>query len=169
MRGESGGFESLDGEGEEMRQPVCAHCGERIGQQHSEECELDGEVRVGDLIGMDAAAVFGEDYASRTLPETVHIAGPDMSVDGVMRQRCAWCGALLLEYNLANIMVQVEPGETAMAPAMFAPGVHVRVAGVWPVMHVAVEPEVHPPDAEHPGAFVIPENSCMGLDIDVTR
>lgn len=33
----------------------------------------------------------------------VHIAGPAIRAGDVIRQRCAWCGALLSEHDLARI------------------------------------------------------------------
>lgn len=37
----------------------------------------------------------------------IHIAGPAITIDNQQRQRCAWCGAVLLEYDLYNIAVPV--------------------------------------------------------------
>ncbi len=37
-----------------------------------------------------------------------HIAGPDITIDGrYLRQRCAWCGDVLLEYDLERVAVPV--------------------------------------------------------------
>ncbi|MEZ0077383.1 hypothetical protein [Planotetraspora sp. GP83] len=35
----------------------------------------------------------------------VHIAGPDIQVGAQLRQRCAWCGAVLLDYDLSCVAV----------------------------------------------------------------
>lgn len=35
----------------------------------------------------------------------IHIAGPDIQVGAQLRQRCAWCGAVLLDYALDRIAV----------------------------------------------------------------
>jgi hypothetical protein len=35
----------------------------------------------------------------------IHIAGPDIQVGSQLRQRCAWCGAVLLDYALDRIAV----------------------------------------------------------------
>lgn len=50
-----------------------------------------------------------------------HIAGIDVTIgtDGgdLMRQRCAWCGEVLLEYNLARVAVPVgQEGPPATFP-----------------------------------------------------
>lgn len=37
--------------------------------------------------------------------EIIHIAGPVITFNRTARQRCAWCGALIQEYDLANIGV----------------------------------------------------------------
>lgn len=34
----------------------------------------------------------------------VHIAGLDVRVGSQLRQRCGWCGAVIIDVNLANIM-----------------------------------------------------------------
>jgi hypothetical protein len=34
----------------------------------------------------------------------VHIAGPVLQVGNQLRQRCGWCGAVLLDYDLANTL-----------------------------------------------------------------
>lgn len=43
-----------------------------------------------------------------------HIAGTPVTVNNRQRQRCAWCGHILIDYDLANIAVPVgqegEPG-----------------------------------------------------------
>lgn len=37
----------------------------------------------------------------------VHIAGLDVQVGTLLRQRCAWCGEVLIDYDLARIAVPV--------------------------------------------------------------
>lgn len=61
-------------------------------------------------------------------PEAVvHIAGACLTVFGIfMRQRCDWCGVILLEYDLRRIAVPVDqPGP----PPSWIPGSLVRVDG----------------------------------------
>lgn len=43
------------------------------------------------------------------MSEIVHIAAPPVAVEGVIRQRCAWCGALIEEKDTANMAVAVDP------------------------------------------------------------
>lgn len=119
-------------------------------------------------------------------PGQVHIAGPDLQVSGVVRQRCAWCGALILEHDLANMASPIEcvdcedqggedgqPCPTCkrtepMRPAVWTPGALVLVQGTWPRMTTTIEPVVQP-DGTPEGAFAIPPNSCMSIEPDVTR
>ena len=37
----------------------------------------------------------------------IHIAGPDVQVGAQLRQRCAWCGALLIDYALGQLDYEV--------------------------------------------------------------
>lgn len=36
------------------------------------------------------------------MTEIIHFAGPTIAYDGVRRQRCLWCGALIDEHVVAN-------------------------------------------------------------------
>lgn len=83
-----------------------------------------------------------------------HIAGIDVQVGARLRQRCAWCGAVLIDYDLANIAAPV--GQEGR-PATWTIGGLVEVDGG---LSVAVD---HEP--EHP----LPDNACAKLDADVTR
>lgn len=59
-----------------------------------------------------------------------HIAGLNVTVqDRYLRQRCAWCGVVLLDYDLANIQVAVVPGEEPTGPATWPVGELVTVNG----------------------------------------
>lgn len=85
--------------------------------------------------------------------QVTHIAGSCITMFGrYMRQRCEWCGVVLLEYDLARIAVPVgQPGP----PASWAPGVLVRVDG-------ALSAEVEPVVEEEAGATHIrlPMDAC---------
>jgi hypothetical protein len=84
----------------------------------------------------------------------VHIAGPDVQVGGQMRQRCAWCGALLADYDLAHVAAPIGQDPT---PAMWPAGELVAVDGPasWTVPHT---------DGEQ-----LPSNACAQLDPAATR
>ena len=84
----------------------------------------------------------------------VHIAGLDVQVNGRQRQRCAWCGALLLDYDLANIAVPV--GQEG-PPALWQFGTLVMVDGNLSVL------------VEYAEGQPLPEGACGRLDPEVTR
>lgn len=80
----------------------------------------------------------------------IHLTGPDVMVEGrFVRQRCAWCGVTILDYDLER--TQSIDGKP---PSMFATGRFVEVEdGVMSLLEV-----------DH-----IPDTSCMLLDPAVTR
>jgi hypothetical protein len=93
----------------------------------------------------------------------VHFAGQDMEINGVKRQRCLWCGSLLIEWDLARVMVRVpEDGSPPVGPGVFEVGANIGQADG---MSWIVPKEEHP---EHPGSYVIPDASCALLDPSVT-
>lgn len=47
------------------------------------------------------------------MAEIVHLAGPQIEYDGVQRQRCCWCGAVIEEKPLERMAVAIQPGESA--------------------------------------------------------
>lgn len=56
-----------------------------------------------------------------------HIAAPEITInDRYMRQRCGWCGEVLVEYDLARVAV---PAGTDPRPATWEPGALVTVDG----------------------------------------
>jgi hypothetical protein len=87
----------------------------------------------------------------------VHPAGLDVSIGPLLRQRCAWCGTVLVDVDLAA---------TASTGGASYP--------TWPVgalveIDGGVSFTVDPvPSAESEGVTV-PDNCCMKLDPDVTR
>lgn len=83
----------------------------------------------------------------------IHIAGVHVQVGQQLRQRCAWCGAVLLDYDLASIAVPVGQDPT---PATWPPGGLVLVDGS---MSATVE---------HADGASLPDGSCGKLDPAVT-
>lgn len=92
-----------------------------------------------------------------------HLAGTKVEANGRLRQRCAWCGALLFDYELANVAVAGdewrEPG-TAEPDTWWRVDDHAVARYGW-----RVEPEPHP---DNPERIKIPDDSCMRLDPDAT-
>ncbi len=88
-----------------------------------------------------------------------HVAAQEVTFDGrYQRQRCAWCGAVLIDLDLTNVAVQVEPGEEAKPPGCWPVGALIRVEGVNPKVTAVVG---------EPGEKV-PDDCCMLLDSEVT-
>ena len=83
----------------------------------------------------------------------VHIAGPDVTIDNQLRQRCAWCGAVLIDYALERIAV---PEGQDPRPGTWPVGALVEVDGnaSWIRDHV---------DGE-----LLPGNACGQIDHEVT-
>lgn len=84
----------------------------------------------------------------------VHIAGNDVQVGPYLRQRCAWCGAVLVDYDLT--LVAVPEGQDPR-PATWPVGGLVEVDG-----HVSST-------VPHEDGKQLPENACAQLDPAVTR
>ncbi len=85
-----------------------------------------------------------------------HIAGIELTIgDTLLRQRCGWCGAVLLDYDLSRVAV---PAGQDPRPGTWPVGELVRVDG--PVSTVV---------PHTPGLDRLPEDACALLDPAVTR
>lgn len=87
------------------------------------------------------------------MTSVVHIAGVHLAVNTLVRQRCAWCGALLVEFREAVARFdESEPG-----PAVWPVGHFVAVDGgmKWLVLYEDGNP--------------FPDGLCASLDPAVTR
>lgn len=90
-----------------------------------------------------------------------HLAGPAITVDGrYMRQRCSWCGAVLLDYDLANVGVP----EGQDGPSGWALDAMIRQSD-----HGAVSYVVEPERSATGDGVKLPDDSCMRIDPEVTR
>lgn len=88
------------------------------------------------------------------MSEVVHIAGPDITVNNQLRQRCGWCGATLVDYALDRIAVPI--GQDWRPPT-------------WPVGGLVA---VYGPASwvvEHADGDKLPPACCAVLDPEVTR
>lgn len=83
----------------------------------------------------------------------VHIAGYQVRVNQLLRQRCAWCTVVLIDYDLDRVAVPVGQDPT---PATWPPGELVEVDGnaSWIVPHE---------DGQQ-----LPAQACANLDAAVT-
>lgn len=86
----------------------------------------------------------------------VHIAGSDVTVGAQLRQRCAWCGAVLADYLLDRIMYEVSTPPEERKPATWPVGALVEIDGgvSWVVEHEDGDP--------------LPVNACGNLAAEVT-
>lgn len=92
------------------------------------------------------------------------MAGIDIRYENHLRQRCAWCYALLIDDDLTMIQVRTEDlvdGE--FIPAIWPVGAFIQVEGEFPVMTSVIEVEPH-----EDGSIRVPDNCCMRLPKEMT-
>lgn len=86
-------------------------------------------------------------------PSVTHIAANDITIgDRRMRQRCAWCGAVLLDYDFARTAVA---GDEWTPPASWPVGRLVRVDGGFSTVLDETDE--------------LPDDACGHVDDEVTR
>lgn len=90
--------------------------------------------------------------------EVVHIAGLPVTLHrpegDYLRQRCTWCGALLIDYNLATVAVPAgQPGPGAWEPGKLV----ATIAGNPKIQHLVDD------DGER-----LPDRCCARLDPEAT-
>ena len=83
-----------------------------------------------------------------------HLAGPVLEVGSQLRQRCGWCGAVLIDVDLARIAVPV--GQDPR-PARWEVGGLVEIDGPMSSR------------VEHVDGTPVPGNCCAQLDPAATR
>lgn len=100
--------------------------------------------------------LLAEDWlqAGGPVRTVVHIAGPDIQVGPRLRQRCGWCGTLLLDYSLDRIAV---PEGQDPRPATWPVGDLIAVDGG--LSHVV----------PHQDGDQLPAEACAVLDDVATR
>lgn len=83
----------------------------------------------------------------------IHIAGIHVHINDLLRQRCAWCGAVLADYDLTRVMV---PTDQPGPPPTFPVGDLIAVDGnaKWVV--------------DHRDGDQLPEGACARIDPEVT-
>lgn len=88
-------------------------------------------------------------------PSITHVAANEVLIGGRrLRQRCAWCGAVLLDYDLTMIAV---PDGVDPTPSTWVAGSLVRVSGTFP----KVSASLGTPDE-------LPADACGRIDDEVT-
>lgn len=126
----------------------------------------------------------------------VHIVGLDITVGTQLRQRCGWCGAVILDQDLALVAVQLQPcpdcGGRGDLPNRVAVGPtatersHIEDLGTIPCARCDGKGEYAPPFGtwgvgalvcvdggmtyvvEHVDGMELPDNCCGRLPHDVT-
>ncbi len=83
----------------------------------------------------------------------IHIAGLQVQVGPRLRQRCSWCGAMLLEYDLTA--VAVPEGQEPGLPT-WEPGILVEVDGNVSLI------------VPHKNGDDLPQRACGWIDPAVT-
>lgn len=84
----------------------------------------------------------------------IHFVGMVVQHDSLVRQRCAWCGAMLQDWDLERVMVPVEQ-QLCELPSWPVGGlVEMEGNAAWVVEHVPGTP--------------LPPGNCAELDPAVT-
>jgi hypothetical protein len=83
-----------------------------------------------------------------------HIAGIDVTIGPRLRQRCAWCGATLIDYDLERVAVPV--GQEG-PPGTWEIGALVQVDGNMTIV------------LDHDDQHHLPDDACGKLDPEVTK
>lgn len=93
-----------------------------------------------------------------------HVAGLAITWDGrFVRQRCAWCGAVLVDHDLGYVMVETpSDGSTPEPPPTWPVDALVRIDG-----HMRYTVNTEEQLGEGQGE-VVPDDCCMRLDPEVT-
>lgn len=84
----------------------------------------------------------------------IHIAGVHVRVGDHLRQRCAWCGATLIDYDLTRIAVPEGQDPTP---------------GTWPHGDLVLVDGGLSATVEHDDGADLPDGACAKLDPEVTR
>lgn len=88
--------------------------------------------------------------------EVVHISAQPIKIGNRVRQRCAWCGAIIDDTDLAGLAVALTPGETEPQPYPMWP-VNVLIARNGNATYVVAD-----------DGTTTPPNCCVRLDPEVT-
>lgn len=89
----------------------------------------------------------------------MHVAGPPIQVDSWLRQRCSWCGAVIINQNLELTAVPVEPDGSAASYPTWEMGAVVAIDGGLSYVVAAPTEEFRMDDYQA---------CCISLDPEVT-
>jgi len=85
-----------------------------------------------------------------------HIAGNDIQIGNLLRQRCAWCGAVLVDYNLDQIMYTEDTPVDERRPATWPVGELVEIDGIATKL------------VPHENGAQLPANACGRIEAAIT-
>lgn len=88
----------------------------------------------------------------------VHIAGEVVTIGPQIRQRCSWCGAVLIDEDLSRIAVPID--QAGQPYPTWEVGRLIAVAGGGGFRAIGV--------IEHEDGAPLPDNACGRLPHDVT-
>lgn len=84
----------------------------------------------------------------------LHVAGVYVTINQRVRQRCAWCGAVLIDVETADVAVPVGQDATV---------------AVWPVGDLVGVDGSMSYAVPHKDGDALPDGACGKLDPEVTR
>lgn len=86
----------------------------------------------------------------------IHIAGLDVQVGDQLRQRCSWCGSVILDVDTARVAFQVVEGQEGYKVSTWPVGALIGMNGAvtWVV--------------EHEDGKQLPPNACAQVPHEVT-
>lgn len=87
-----------------------------------------------------------------------HIAGLNLQTGSWVRQRCAWCGVIITEVDLARL----GPEQSYKIVEIGRP-VQVTIGAFMTTLQMVEQESVEG------GGFKLPENACMKLPPELTR
>lgn len=102
----------------------------------------------------------------------MHLVGIDMRIGPLRRQRCAWCGQLLVDEDLSKMSWMLNAdGTDPGPPGMWPAGEVIEVIGdLGSGRFMRIVPESDWPDSvSDPGEKRLPDGCCALLDPAVTR
>lgn len=85
---------------------------------------------------------------------TIHIAGFPVQIGSKYRQRCAWCGAILIDGDMSQEMVSTGDGASPSGPGKYEMGALVEVYTAGAMTQTAV--------VAHEDGTQLPANACVG-------
>lgn len=88
----------------------------------------------------------------------VHIAGHTVTIGSQIRQRCAWCGAVLIDEDLSRVAVPIEDAGRPFPTWPTGELVEVERVGIMRATRLV----------DHTDGDQLPDNACGRLPHEVT-